>query len=291
MKNKILTLLLILLPAIRSLAAETITHDISTGSLSITQGGSYTITGESYETDYAITINVADGQVIDLTLKDIYIQTSDTHPIEIQNGEVRLRLDGNNYLINNSKSVIQVSPNGSLTIDGPGYLDVIGGYDYPTFGDQNNPNTETNVTILGGTINVQSGQSAPLSIQGGSVKGIFTEKTGKRRATATLVNQGGPMKYTNIATLTQPEGYGCLGMRTDSEGKLYLWLPEGEQTVSLRPEGDERIFAGSIDVNQYTNEFIISPQNTHKVSYSSNLYIELKGFPAYAEAGKEFHRV
>lgn len=289
MKNKILTLLLILLPAIRSLAAETTTHDISTGPLSITQGGSYTVTGKSYETDYAITINVADGQVVDLTLKDIYIYTSDTHPIEIRNGEVRLTLEGDNYLTNNNKSVVQVSPNGSLTIDGPGYLDVNGDYDYPTFGDQDHPDTATNVTILGGTINVQSGQSAPLSIRGGSVGGRFTEKTGKRRATATLVNQGGPMKYTNITTLTQPEGYGCLGMRTDSEGKLYLWLPEGEQTVSLRPEGDERIFAGSIDVKDpYTNEFIISPRGTREVSYSSNLYIELKGFPAYAEAGKEF---
>lgn len=288
MRNKLLTLLTILLSAIRPLAAETITHDISTGPISITKGGSYVVTGYNNEIDTnTITIDVADGQTVDLTLRDIYLQTKNTHPIEIKKGKVELTLEGDNNLRNYGKSVVQVSAAGSLTVDGPGYLDIIASYDKPSFGDEANPDTPTNVTILGGTINDQSGKSAPLSINGGSVKGRFTEKTGKRLVTVTPINQEGSQKDKDVATLTQPEGYGYLGMRTDYYGRLYLWLPEGKQTVSLTLKGDERPLTGSIDVKGGSeNNLTITMEGSHKVTYSSTFNSSLEGFPIYATAGE-----
>lgn len=291
MRNRlltILTLLTILLSAMRPAAAETITHDISTKPLNITEGGSYIVTGNNDEIDAnTITIDVAGEETVYLTLRDMHIQTSSTHPIEIKKGKVELTLEGDNNLRNYGKSVVQVSAAGSLTVDGPGYLDIIASYDKHSFGDEANPDTPTNVTILGGTINDQSGKSAPLSINGGSVKGRFTEKTGKRRVTVTPIDKEGSQKYKDVATLTQPEGYGYLGMRTDYYGRLYLWLPEGKQTVSLTLKGDERPLTGSIDVKEGSeNNLTITPAGAHKVSYSSTFNSSLEGFPIYATAGE-----
>lgn len=290
MKNKILALLIILLPAIRSLAAETITpHDISTGPLSITKGGTYTVTGDNNNLDANfIKIDVEGEETVKLTLKGIYLGTENTHPIEILKGKVELTLEETNELRNYSKTVVQVSAGGSLTIDGPGYLDVLGGYDHPAFGDEANPSTETAITILGGTINLQSGESAPLSITGGSVQGNFTEKNGKCLTILTLINQNGAQTDKNIATLTQPEGYGYLGTRTDSDGQLYLWLPEGEQTVSLTLEGDKRVYTGSVNVTENSGKFTFSPEGSHKVSCSSRFNDEFEGFPAYVVEGETF---
>lgn len=290
MKNKILALLIILLPAIRSLAAETITpHDISTGPLSITKGGTYTVTGDNNNLDANfIKIDVEGEETVKLTLKDIDLETENTHPIEILKGKVELTLEERNYLRNYSKTVVQVSAGGSLTIDGPGYLDVYGGYDQPAFGDEANPSTETAITILGGTIHLQSGKSAPLSITGGSVQGNFTEKSGKCPTILTLINQNGAQIDKNIATLTQPEGYGYLGARTDSYGRLYLWLPKGEQTVSLTLEGDERVYTGSVNATENYDEFTISPEGSHKVSCSSRFNYDFEGFPAYVVKGEKF---
>ncbi|WP_455633651.1 carbohydrate-binding domain-containing protein, partial [Parabacteroides sp.] len=287
MKNKILALLVILLSAIRPAAAETITHDISTGPIKITEGGSYVVTGDNNWTDAnTITIDVEDGETVDLTLRDIDLQTNQTHPIEIKKGTVKLTLEGSNELYSYYKSAVQVSAAGSLTIDGTGYLG-IATYDHKlSFGDEDNPDTETDVTIHGGTIRVEDSKSAPLSITGGSVKGDFTEKTGKRCVTVTPINQEGSLINKSIATISQPEGYGCLGIRTDNASKLYLWLTEREQTISLTMEGDEQELTGSLNVGESNNSLTITPEGFHEVSYSSVFNSSLKGFPFCAKAGE-----
>jgi hypothetical protein len=125
------------------------------------------------------------------------------------------------------------------------------------------------VTISDGTVSaVNSGYVYGISsdtggivITGGSVYAVGgagpnystdpqpTNGGGATLYKTTLVGLPGNTAVTN---LTAPSGYGFNGMKTDANGKLYLWLPDGEQTVTFT--------AGSENVNK---TFTIAQSNNN----------------------------
>jgi len=115
---------------------------------------------------------------------------------------------------------------------------------------------ESSVTISGGTLDIQSESgygiyayynSGTITIIGGSVNVSGGEGFGPTNIAPTdghsrvyKTKLGGLPANTLITDLTAPIGYGYTHMYTDDEGWLYLWLPEGEQTVAFKV-GDTKV--------------------------------------------------
>ncbi len=108
---------------------------------------------------------------------------------------------------------------------------------------------ESSVTISGGTLDIQSESgygiyayynSGTITITGGSLNVSGGEGFGPTNiaptdgySTVYKTKLGGLPANTLITDLTAPDGYGYTDMYTDDGGWLYLWLPEGEQTVAF----------------------------------------------------------
>ena len=95
-------------------------HDISTGDLSITSGGSYTVTGST--TEYSVTVDTA--EPVTLTLDGVNINLSTASPIDIRSGSfVTILLVGDNTLKQTGAHIgapINVPSGASVTFQGSG---------------------------------------------------------------------------------------------------------------------------------------------------------------------------
>lgn len=105
------------------------------------------------------------------------------------------------------------------------------------------------VTISGGTLDVSAENgygidagSGSVTISGGSVnasggfEATSPQPTDGGGTTLYKTMLGGLPADTEITGLTAPAGYGSADMKTDAEGWLYLWLPEGSQNIAFTAE-------------------------------------------------------
>ena len=188
----LLTLCLVvwLLPT-SALAAET-SHDISTGTLTITQDGSYTVTG----TTSSNRIIVNSGVTATITLAGVSITAPDEQPaIDVQdtaNLTIILQdntantLAGGASVANTGAPCIRVPSNATLTIQGDGTLNVTGGSSEAAnagVGIGGNSAEAAQhaeacgtVIILGGTVSITGGSTdvgtfSGVGIGGGSQSG------------------------------------------------------------------------------------------------------------------------
>ncbi|MFV0468222.1 MAG: pectate lyase-like adhesive domain-containing protein [Dysgonomonas sp.] len=121
------------------------------------------------------------------------------------------------------------------------------------------------VEISGGVVRATSLQGYGISsvyngvvISGGSVyaSGYMTgansdpQPINKKSETVYMTTLGGMPANTAITNLTAPSGYGINGLKTDADGLIYLWLPEGNQVITYT--------VGSMTVNK---TFTIAPHN------------------------------
>lgn len=147
------------------------------------------------------------------------------------------------------------------------------------------------VTISGGTVSaVNSGYADGISsgtggitITGGSVyaAGIAgpnyptdpqpTNGSGSTLYMTTLVGLPGNTAVTN---LTAPAGYGFDDMKTDAAGKLYLWLPDGEQTVAFTA-GSENV-SKTFTIAQSNNNLFAAVDVNTDVSDATTLKTALQ---------------
>ena len=167
---------LLLLLILASVAAYAVDYDISEGSVSITSGGKYTVTGST--TENSIDIDTADD--VEITLDNVSI-TDVESSFRINRGNVTLILVGSNtldvwedpgiYVGASAALTISAESTGSLTIEN--FTDTgIGGRRYGTSGP---------ITINGGTLKIDSyseaaigggreGTAGTVIINGGTIK-------------------------------------------------------------------------------------------------------------------------
>ncbi|MBQ8585962.1 MAG: hypothetical protein IJ452_06745, partial [Butyricicoccus sp.] len=174
-----LSMLLTLAPA--ASAANSLTIDLTNGSITVSesngimtvvQGDSTStctglfVTGGTIDEPTANTISVTGGNVA-LTIKDVYIQATDnTSPISVSDGSLALTLGGISRNVldastskgNASKAGISLASGTSLTIDDGGYAYLIvngGEWAAAIGGDMGR--SGGNITINGGTIEANGG--------------------------------------------------------------------------------------------------------------------------------------
>ena len=196
---------LLLLLILASVAAYAVDYDISEGSVSITSGGKYTVTGST--TENSIDIDTADD--VEITLDNVSI-TDVESSFRINRGNVTLILVGSNtldvwedpgiYVGASAALTISAESTGSLTIEndiGTG----IGGRRYGTSGP---------ITINGGQIKIDSygeaaigggmeGAAGTVTINGGTITAISYGSGaciggGDRGTAGTVIINGGTIK-------------------------------------------------------------------------------------------------
>lgn len=185
----------------------------------------------------------------------------------INGGSYSLTIDGTGSLTTSGKNIISIN---AFTINEgivtAGYLSAntieITGGTVNTAGTGGDPaiHTHEGITISGGTVSaVNSGanswgygivdDSNSVTITGGSIyaKGnadsaypIDPQPTDDNNIPLYMTTLAGLPADTEITNLTAPSGYGTADMYTDSSGKLYLWLPEGSQTITFEA-GSEQV--------------------------------------------------
>ena len=196
---------LLLLLILASVAAYAVDYDISEGSVSITSGGKYTVTGST--TENSIDIDTADD--VEITLDNVSI-TDVESSFRINRGNVTLILVGSNtldvwddagiYVGASAALTISAESTGSLTIEN-GSDTGIGGRRYGTSGP---------ITINGGTIKIDShdesaigggreGTAGPITINGGTItasshSGGAGIGGGMEGTTGTVIINGGTIK-------------------------------------------------------------------------------------------------
>ena len=162
--------------------AYAVNHDISTGDLNITAGGSWEVTGST--SAYSITVQTQDpADSVILTLDNVTITSNTTSPVNILQGAVTVVLTGDNTLkITGGSDVgspIRVVQNATLTIDGTGSLTASSEDNQsPAIGCGRNA-TMGEITINSGTIIATGGYyssgigsrgEAHITINGGNIK-------------------------------------------------------------------------------------------------------------------------
>lgn len=241
---------LLLLLVLASVAAYAVDYEISEGSVSITSGGKYTVTGST--TENSIDIDTADD--VEITLDNVSI-TDVESSFRINRGNVTLILVGSNtldvwdagiYVGASAALTISAESTGSLTIEN--FTDTgIGGRDRGTAGT---------VIINGGSVKASSEYGSPIGPGKGAglcptplnwdhgeaiykavlegamadtLLSIFGTGDGIVSFTATRIADGLTYSY---------EGEGHSG--TDD---LYFYLPEGDYTIA---GSNGKTYAGSV---------------------------------------------
>jgi hypothetical protein len=196
---------LLLLLILASVAAYAVDYDISEGSVSITSGGKYTVTGST--TENSIDIDTADD--VEITLDNVSI-TDVESSFRINRGNVTLILVGSNTLDVWEDPGIYVGASAALTIsaESTGSLTIkngsdagIGGRRYGTSGP---------ITINGGQIKIDSygeaaigggmeGAAGTVTINGGTITAISYGSAagiggGMEGTAGTVIINGGTIK-------------------------------------------------------------------------------------------------
>ncbi|MGI6462573.1 MAG: hypothetical protein ACOX04_02920 [Candidatus Scatomorpha sp.] len=136
-------------------------------------GGKTTITGTS--SSHKVTINVADGQTANVTLKDLSINRSGTSNVAALltggDGDVNIELDGDNTLQSGQKRAgLEKGNAGTLTIGddsgASGSLEATGGLSAAGIGGGSHGDG-SNITITGGTVTA-NGRNYAAGIGGGN---------------------------------------------------------------------------------------------------------------------------
>ena len=166
---------LLLLLILASAAAYAVDYDISEGSVSITSGGKYTVTGST--TKNSIDINTSDD--VEITLDNVSI-TDVESSFRINRGNVTLILVGSNTLVDWVDPGIYVGASAALTIsaESTGSLTIRNSSDAGIGGRMRG--TAGQITINGGTLKIDSfgeaaigggmeGTAGPITINGGTI--------------------------------------------------------------------------------------------------------------------------
>ena len=177
--KKLLTIAVAL--SLAAFAAQAVNHDISTGDLSITSGGSYTVTGST--TEYSVTVDTADP--VTLTLDGVNINLSTASPVDIKSGSfVTILLVGDNTLKQTGPHIgapINVPSGASVAIQGSGSLAAASSDNWAAAIGGGDGQASGSITIYGGNITANggmyssgigggAGQPGTVTIAGGTVK-------------------------------------------------------------------------------------------------------------------------
>ncbi len=250
-------------------AAES--HNITSSPLDIFDSGDYIVTGSTI-TNY-IYVYATSGTV-NITLENVTI-TATTTPLIIESGAtVNLTLLGNNTLQSHNYAGIYVPSGATLNItpQSTGTLTVIAN-DAPAIGDDMGSQSGT-ITIGGGSVYAKRfgggtpvigssvGGSGNITITGGSVSandgvgspGLITPAptNGSNQVYQTLVTLSGVSTATPV-TYSVDSG-ASINAVTDNEGRLYLWLPEGERTLAVTANG--KIYTANVTVAPHNNNYV-----------------------------------
>lgn len=184
------------------------TYNLNSGSITITEDGTYTITGSGTATTNTITVNSGVTATITLSNVNIDLSSGSGTAFDIQSGaNVTLILDGNSTLTSGKDGWGSGSPGiylpsgASLTIQGSGTLTVNGGSSTGGNGGvgiggnsgnigniASQAGTCGTVTITGGTVNVNGGDGNDV---GGAAIGGGNSTSGAGGAGGTVTITGG----------------------------------------------------------------------------------------------------
>lgn len=233
--------------------------DVSSGPVTITTNGNYTITGTT--TTNTITVNSGVTATITLNNVNIDLSSGSGTAFDIQSGaNVTLILEGTNTLTSGAVSTgnstgapgIHLPSGASLTIQGSGSLSVTGGSSYSNNGGagiggnvgigQTDGEACGTVVILGGTVQITGGSTTAGTTSGVGIGGGSTGSILNRGGSGgTVVILGGNVTVNggggNAADIGGGSGVGNhngatgQGIRPDTDGtyEVYgdLTLPEG----------------------------------------------------------------
>ena len=142
-----------------------------------------------------------------------------------------------------------------------GYVEAEGGEGAAAIGGGLNGKYGT-VTVTGGTVRARGGNNAPDMIAGGSTRGggAFRITGGSvvlGRGTVAPAPSNGTdrvwcVTVTNLtpnatATVTGLGDYGTNDVVADGDGKIYLWLPNGERTFDVKSGGTTRRYSATVN--------------------------------------------
>ena len=139
--------------------------------LTITQSGTYYITGKTLETTDRIRV-MGSGIIANIVITNVNINVGsiadavalDTNAENDENVIVNLTIEGtNNLLSGDNRAGLRVPSNGSLAIDGNGSISATGGSNGAGIGGNNNESTGS-ITINKGTINATGSSSGTTGI-------------------------------------------------------------------------------------------------------------------------------
>ena len=110
------------------------------------------------------------------------------------------------------------------------------------------------VNISGGRLIAYSGYAVSnnytgaLIVTGGTFMGSIASTATPTNGTAPiyLITLTGLPVNTEITGITSPDGYGINDVKTDANGNLYFYLPEGDTNISLTADGS--VYTGTVDV-------------------------------------------
>ncbi|AVQ95550.1 hypothetical protein CXP51_04315 [Ethanoligenens harbinense] len=235
-------------------------YDSAGDHITIPNQKGYILTGSAIGTADGVTI---DGASCNITLDNLTICVTGDNAyadragaFKIENGaKVNLTLEGANLLdTSNSNSDyggMEVDANSSVTINGTGTLMAKGDFDCPGIGGSE---TGTNglIQINSGTVTTVAsgdgvtgcgggfmGSNVPVIINGGSVNssvgGGVRDSNGNAEYLDTI-KVTGPNGTPLANTLVQYAVDGAsqsISATTDANGKLYLWLTQGQHSISI----------------------------------------------------------
>lgn len=253
------------------------------GNVTITNDGTYTITGTGDTT--SDTISVASGlQNVNITLDNVNIDATNSTTSSsafklVFNNNVNINLSGGNTLTGcDGEPGLEANNGSKLTISGSGSLKAVGGNSAAGIGGGEDNGSCGNIVISSGMVAAEGSDGAAdighgsgssddgsLVITGGSVNAdnigpstvyYDTDQTTPAYLTKVTVGET-PVASENVIYNIYGSGLGCIGTSTDENGILYLWLPESSSTkVDVVPASCSAAYEGSGTVAaDYNNEF------------------------------------
>lgn len=200
--------------------------------LTISEAGSYTISGTSTDND-RIVVNADSDDEVELTLSDVNISSSSYAPLSFEGGNLTLILEGDNYLTSTSDNyaaLAKTSADNTLTITScegngstSGSLTAESGKAGAGIGG-NNADSErngSNITIAGGTVTAKAtygaaigsgryGSNSNITIIGGNVnaEGTYGAGIGSAQATDNSCTSDGITITGGTVTASSTSGAG-----------------------------------------------------------------------------------
>lgn len=151
------------------------------------------------------------------------------------------------------------------------------------------------ISISGGTLVSSSGNavynsttySGAIHVSGGTFMGGIALATQPTNGTAPVYHTTltGLPSSKGVTALTSPAGYGVTGVSTDTDGKLYFYLPEGAVTISLTVDGSVYTGAGTVSADN-TATIAMEPAATEITGFAeiTSLIAGAAGNATYANA-------